>query len=63
MTKYDFWMRQTLRERPAMILADWGKERVFLFGILKMIEVYELKDESDQWVKDLCRKTLKELEE
>ena len=39
-SKFDYWNRQTLREKPARILADWKAERESM---------------EDQHGKDLCR--------
>jgi len=29
MSSYDFWMRQTLRDKPAKILEDWARDKSF----------------------------------
>lgn len=34
-SKYDFWLRQTFREKPSQMLGDWGDERFKLQMQLK----------------------------
>ena len=48
-SKYDYWNRQTLRDKPAQILSDWRES----------LELMEHKDDKIQSLESLLREAVK----